>query len=194
MANPIKTLKDAYPKTKLKDSSADIFKDSDYEKTATLTDAPGIADVRRYVGQIAEKKIDELLNIPLGETLLGAFLKLKDLTQFAQGEKRSSGKVYDYNIFNHVITSTHKPSIALCVHGQIITTIDFKITLKFHIAEATLKICKGKVQGITVKSMKIKGSISAYNHKLAELEEKEFEHSIDISLGNGVEIPTLMTA
>jgi hypothetical protein len=124
---------------------------------------------RMMPGAIA-RHLPTLLDIGLGDILVGAWNKSFALRQQLEKSAKTPGKEIFTQLSEHKITSTHKPYIALMKNGQEIGRLPFTVSIEIILQGAVVRILDGAVQEIQVGKVKGKGTLKCFEAILVQKE------------------------
>ncbi len=183
------TLADVFGGPELTGATGKFFSLEDMQKTASMTAAETVDNAGSLVNSLVATATDRLLDIPVSDIMMGAWVKMSDIQEFAIGEKLLSRKTHKYPLTEHKITSKHKPKMELFVHNTKITEVILDITLTLVIAKTKLMIKKGRIMEVRISGCQAMGKVSCYGQTIVEKKSDELKLPSTIKLGKGIEIP-----
>ncbi len=183
------TLADVFGGPELAGATGKFFSLEDMQKTASMTAAETVDNAGSLVNSLVATATDRLLDIPVSDIMMGAWVKMSDIQEFAIGEKLLSRKTHKFPLTEHKITSKHKPKMELFVHNTKITEVILDITLTLVIAKTKLMIKKGRIMEVRISGCQAMGKVSCYGQTIVEKKSDELKLPSTIKLGKGIEIP-----
>lgn len=158
-----------------------FFLEGQTDLTAHLRGALSRQDVAVKVGggamlawRMMPKAIGEqlsvLLDIGLGDVLIGAWNKSYALRQQLQKSKTMPDKDLFVQLVEHKIKSTHEPYVALLKNGQEVGRLPFLVSVEIALQGAVLRIRDGKIREVQAGQIKAKGSVKLGGATLIEKE------------------------
>ncbi len=132
--------------------------------------------------------IGKLLDIELPDIMLRAWNHDFDLTKYSDTEAYPPGETYLEPLFEHAITSRHKPEIVVDIDNIVTKTIVFDIVVQLNLKGFTLEITDGKIVKIHTGQCSGKGSVSCMEVTLLEKELSPITLPEIIDLGEGIPI------
>jgi hypothetical protein len=116
------------------------------------------------------RHLPTLLDVGLGDILVGAWNKSYALRQQMEKSAKAPGKELFTQLSEHKVTSTHKPYIALMKNGQEIGRLPFTVTLEIVLQGAVVRLLDGAIQEIQTGKIKGKGTLKLGNAILVQKE------------------------
>lgn len=114
-------------------------------------------------GRIQEQLIshlETLLDIPLGEILVGSWNKMREVRKIINQQMTSgSDKLDKVELYQHKIKSEHHPKLQVLLNGHEIQSIDLTVDLEFKLKAVVLEIRYGKIQKLASGSCTLTGKI-----------------------------------
>jgi len=111
-----------------------------------------------------------LLDIGLGDILVGAWNTSHALGQQLEKSAKSPGKDIFLQLAEHKITSKHEPYLALLKDGQEVGRLPFSVSVELVLQGAVLRIRDGAIQEIQTGRIKGKGTVKCGGAILVEKE------------------------
>jgi len=182
------TLLDIFGGPELTGSTGQFFSLEDMQKTASMAAAKTVDNAGSLVNSLVATATDRLLDIPVMDIMMGAWVKISDIQEFAIGEKSLSGKTHKFPLTEHKITSKHKPKMELFVYDTKVTEVILDISLTLVIAKTILMIKKGRILEVRISGCQAMGKVSCYGQTIVEKKSAELKFPSAIKLGNGIEI------
>jgi hypothetical protein len=105
------------------------------------------------------RQLAGLLDIGLGDILVGAWNSAHGLRQQIEKSAKTPGKELFLQLAEHKITSTHKPYIGLLKDGREIARLPFAVSLELVLQGAVVRILDGAIQEIQTGKIKGKGTV-----------------------------------
>lgn len=186
MANP--TLADVFGVSDLKKKAGDLFSDRDLKATAERTHAENVAEVGKHVRGLVAPAMDQLLDMPVADILVGGWLKIRALHDYAEGAKADSGKTFKFPLTKHSIKSKHSPKIELMLHDTKLAEVTVDIVLAFTVAKTDLMIRKGKIRQVKISGCRATGEMSCLGQTIVKRQSRKVPIAT-INLGKGIRIP-----
>ena len=166
-----------------------MFSLADIEKTANLAGAETVNNARKLVDSLVARAADRLFDISLMEIMIGAWVKMAALQEYAVGEKLHSDKTHKFVLSEHKVRSKHSPKIELYVYDDKVTEVIVDITLTLLMAKTILKIKHGRILEVKISGCQAIGNLSCYGQEILEEKSTELDFPSAIKLGDGIEIP-----
>lgn len=132
--------------------------------------------------------IGKLLDIELPDIMLRAWNHDFDLTKYSDTEAYPPEKTYLEPLFEHAITSRHKPEIVVDIDNIVTKTIAFDIVVQLTLKGFILEITEGKIVKIHTGQCSGKGSVSCMEVTLLQKEFSPITLPQIIDLGDGIPI------
>ena len=183
------TLANVFSGPELDRATRNFFSDVDMQETAKLANAEAGEGTRKLVDSLMSTAKDRILDVSLIDIMLGGWVKIAAIQEFAIGEKLLSEKTHKFEFSEHKIDSKHSPKIELYVYEDKVADLTVDITLTLIIAKTVLRIRKGLITEVRISGCKAKGKIGFHGQTLLEKESKELEFPRGIKLGDGIVIP-----
>ena len=113
--------------------------------------------------------IEKLLDVPLNSILVNGWNKLREVRIVIEQQKKSGKQTPKFvQLYDHKITSTHKPKLQFLMNQDIVQTFPFDIELQLKISALELEIREGMIQKIMAGQCAGEGAISYMGAKLHE--------------------------
>ena len=183
------TLADVFSGADFRSSARQLFSLADVEKTAELAAAESVNNARKLVDSLVTRASDRLLDVSLMEIMIGAWVKMVALQEYATGEKLLSKKTHKFVLSQHKITSKHAPVIELLVYDERVAEVKVDISLTLVLAKTILRIKQGRILEVKIGGCRAVGKVSCYGQEIVEQQTAELEFPGAIKLGDGIEIP-----
>jgi hypothetical protein len=103
---------------------------------------------------------DGLLNLDLGDVLLGGWQKYTQLTQAAQGTMASPGSEELVVLATHRVVSTHHPSVELLIDGVKVHTFVFELKVVFDLNGVIAVLRQGNLVALRAGQCEITVSLT----------------------------------
>lgn len=133
-------------------------------------------------------KIDDILDLDMGDLITTAWNKYRVLHEYADKEKYAPTETFLVPLAEHTIKSVHRPSIEILVNENPIGKIAFEINLSLTLKGCTVKIQDGKMKEIKTGACQGKGTIKCEDLLILEKETESFQLPGLMNLGEGVPI------
>ncbi len=134
------------------------------------------------------KKVKELLDIDIGEIIVGVWKKRDELKKYADTSKYPPGETYLVSLLEHTITSKHRPGIEVLINGAKVKTIWFDIEFALTLEGAILEIDGGSIIGLSTGTCKGMGAIRCEGVALLEKETQPFRLPGSLAFDPGIPI------
>jgi hypothetical protein len=134
------------------------------------------------------KKVDHLLDVPLGAVISSAWNKYSLLKNYSNPEKYSPSESFLVPLAEHTIVSRHEPYVDILVGEHHIGRIDFVINISLTLKGSIARVQDGKLKEIRVGDCKAKGTVSYGDVILLEKESDSLELPGSIDLGEGIPV------
>ena len=154
-----------------------------------MASAEDIDATRELVDSLLETAKDRLLDISLVDVLLGGWVKLKAIQQYATGDKLESDQTHKHTLSEHSVSSKHAPRMELYVFEQKVCDVPLEIKLSLVLAKLNLMIRKGRIVELKMSRCKAAATVSCHGHKLISKDSEDIEFPPSIKLGKGIAIP-----
>jgi len=105
------------------------------------------------------RQLAGLLDIGLGDILVGAWNTSYGLRQHIEKSAKSPGKDVFLQLAEHKISSTHKPYIGLLKDGREVARLPFAVSLELVVQGAVVRILDGTIQEVQTGKIKGKGTV-----------------------------------
>lgn len=115
-------------------------------------------------------EVDKLLDVSLGDILVGGWNKSQALGEALRKSARSPGKEILLQLTEHRVSSTHKPYVSLVRNEHEIARIPFTVAVELVVQGAVLRIVDGAIREISTGQLKGKGSVKCGRAVLLERE------------------------
>ena len=183
------TLADVFYGADLKGSTRQLFSLAEIEKTAALAAAETVDNARKLVDSLVTRAADRIFDISLMEIMIGAWIKVVAIQEYATGEKLHSKKTHKFVLSEYKITSKHSPKIELYVYDDKVAEVIVDITLTLVMAKTILKIKHGRILEVRISGCQAIGKLSCYGQEILEEKSTELDFPTSIKLGDGIAIP-----
>jgi hypothetical protein len=180
---------DIFSGADLKGSARQLFSLADVEKTAELAAAESVNNARKLVDSLVTRAADRIFDVSLMEIMIGAWVKMVALQEYATGEKLLSKKTHKFVLSQHKITSKHSPTIELFVYDEKVAEVQVDIALTLLMAKTILRIRQGRIMEVKISGCQAIGKVSCYGQEILEEQTAELEFPGALKLGDGIEIP-----
>lgn len=114
------------------------------------------------------QKICELLDISLPNVFVAAWKKAKELQTVLEKSKENPDEVTYLELTEHTLTSEHKPSLDVRLHGATVKKIALDVSLGFKLRGFVLKIQDGAIREMQTGHCEAKGTIKYGTLPIAE--------------------------
>jgi hypothetical protein len=115
-------------------------------------------------------EVDKLLDVSLGDILIGGWNKAQALGEALRKSARSPGKEILLQLAEHKVSSTHKPYVSLVRNEHEIARVPFTVAVELVVQGAMLRIVDGAIRDIETGQLKGKGSVKCGRAVLIERE------------------------
>jgi hypothetical protein len=133
------------------------------------------------------QKVGDMLDIRISDVLVGAWKKIAEVKKYADPLKYPPDEVYEVELFEHEVSSEHKPRIEIRMDNPPVRKdLEFTVTVSLTLKAFKLRIKGGRVLKILAGTCQGKGSIAFLGQDLLKksLEPVELPGSFD--LGEGI--------
>jgi hypothetical protein len=128
-----------------------------------------IAQWRIFPSMVAQH-VGKLLDIRLGDVLVGAWNKARAIRQSLDKSNKAPGKEILLELAEHTITSKHEPYLTLLRNGAQVASLKFSVNLELTLQGAMMRILNGEIKEIQVGQIRGKGTIKSGRVVLLEKE------------------------
>ena len=135
--------------------------------------------------------LDALLDIEFATIIAAAWAKVELLQQYRDSTKYPPDEVVMVTMAEHVIESSHSPSLELLINGKRVDSLPIEIRVQLTIEGLALKVQNARIMEIRPGTCTGSGKIVCKEVVLAEEETRALTLPLVLSLGEGVEIPAL---
>jgi hypothetical protein len=126
-----------------------------------------------------------LLDLDLGDLVVGGWCKFADLTAAAKRSIAVPGSREIVDLATHGITSTHSPHVEVFVNDTRVATVRFDLCIKFIVKGATATVRDGHLVTVHAGACDVVGTLAADGRQLAK-REAHFELPLLLHLGDGI--------
>ena len=134
-------------------------------------------------------RIPDLLDIPLSEILVGAWVKYNLLHQYTDSSKYPPEEIILVPFVEQKLKSKHQPYLELLVNESKVGKLVLDIEIKLELKGVVLVVQDAKIKEIKAGNCRGKGAIRYAGMLLLEKDIVSFELPGHVSLGDGVPIP-----
>lgn len=129
----------------------------------------------------------ELLDFNMIELLVDGWREHHDLTEAAHRTLAKPGATELVALATHRITVARQPSVDVMLDGQLVTTINFELTLQFEISAAVAEVSKGMIIALHSGRCDITVTLAVQGAEAFE-KQKRIELPGVISLNQGIRL------
>jgi hypothetical protein len=137
----------------------------------------------RMLPRVVAGHLGQLLDIGIGDILVGAWNKSHALRQNLSKSAQAPGKETFLELAEHKVTSKHKPYVALLRNGQEVARLPFSVDVEITLQGAVLKILDGAIREIQTGQMKGKGSVKCGGALLVERQLQPLKLPVTMPVG-----------
>jgi hypothetical protein len=138
------------------------------------------------------KKVKELLDIDVGEIIVGVWKKRDELKKYADTSKYPPGETYLITLLEHTVTSKHRPGIEVLINGTKVKTIWFDIEFALTLESAVLEIDGGSIIGVSTGKCKGMGAIRCEGVALVQKQTQPFHLPGSLTFDPGIPIDSAL--
>jgi hypothetical protein len=125
------------------------------------------------------------LQIDLGELVLGAWSRFRELVEAAERTRDAPGAPEDVVLAEHEITWTQQPAVEVVVDGTPITTLQFELSVSLTMRGVVAVVDAGALVGLRVGDVLTGARLSLWGQELAAREVTCLVGAL-VRLGGGV--------
>lgn len=141
----------------------------------------------RMLPRVLAHHVGQLLDIGIGDILVGAWNKAHAVRQQLSKSTQSPGREIFLELAEHKVTSKHKPHVALLRNGQEVARLPFSVDVEITLQGAVLRILDGAIREIQAGQVKGKGSVRCGGALLVERQLQPVTLPATIAVGRGKE-------
>jgi len=141
----------------------------------------------RMLPRVVAGHLGQLLDIGIGDILVGAWNKSRTLRQYLSKSAQSPGKETFLELAEHKVTSKHTPHVALLRNGQEVARLPFSVDVEIALQGAVLKILDGAIKEIQAGQVKGKGSVRCGGALLVERQLQPLKLPVTMPVGRKAE-------
>ncbi len=108
------------------------------------------------------------LNVAIDEVLGQAWSGWKELRQYADRDQTPPDDINVVTVSDHTISSTHRPSIGVFVHGAEVHRFEFEVAANFDVQGINLEVQGGEITAIQLAKLGLDGSITLGDQPILE--------------------------
>jgi hypothetical protein len=183
------TLADLFGGEVLESSIRQGFNQADIEQAKELARAETTEETGALVNSMVARAADQMLDVSVLDILLGAWTRMRDLQEFAHGDKLLSSKTHKFVLAEYRVQSKHAPAIELFVREQKVAEVTIDVTLELLIAKTTLMIRQGRIMEARLSGCRAAGKLGLAGRTLLERQSSELALPSSLKFGDGIAIP-----
>jgi hypothetical protein len=126
-----------------------------------------------------------LLDLDLGDLVVGAWRKYADLTAAAKRTFANPDSSEVVELATHCITSTHRPSVELFVDDVHVATVRFELCVEFVVKGLVATVAHGHLIALHSGTCDVTGRLAAEGRELIK-REAHLELPLLLRLGDGI--------
>jgi hypothetical protein len=126
-----------------------------------------------------------LLDLDLGDLVIGGWCKYADLTAAAKRSIAAPGSSEIVDLATHRITSTHSPHVEVFVNDTRVATVRFDLSITFTVKGVVATVRDGHLTTLQTGVCDVTGTLAAEGRQLAK-REAHFELPLLLHLGDGI--------
>jgi hypothetical protein len=126
-----------------------------------------------------------LLDLDLGDLVIGGWCIFADLTAAAKRSMAAPGSSEIVDLATHSITSTHSPDVEVFVNDTRVATVRFDLSITFTVKGVVATVRDGRLITLHTGVCDVAGTLAADGRQLAK-REAHFELPLLVHLGNGI--------
>lgn len=131
-------------------------------------------------------RVNDLMEIDLGQILGRAWVKLHELRKYADKTRYAENETIWVALADHSVKSEHHPHLDVISNDIKVGQLDFLVTLSILLKGVKLKIQAGRIKAFRTGSCKGSGELKIGGISLIKQETKEIDLGKEISLGEGI--------
>ena len=131
-------------------------------------------------------RVNDLMEIDLGQILSRAWVKLHELRKYADKTRYAENETIWVALADHTVKSEHHPHIDVISNEMKVGQLDFLVTLSLALKGVKLKIQAGRIKAFRPGSCKGSGELKLGGISLTKQETKEIDLGKEVSLGEGL--------
>ena len=135
-----------------------------------------------------DEALQQALHVSLLDILAGGWNKYRDLIEYRDRKKHPPSEIARYHLYQHTISSKHKPQIEIYINDRRLGSLDFELTLALEIDSADMKIQDAKIWEISPGSCRGSGKLTLGPALLLERRTSPLRLPAVISFTNGLAI------
>lgn len=136
----------------------------DETRKKTDRNAPGTETLNDSL----KKALMGALDIALDDILGQAWSGWTELREYADPEQTAPEDINVVSVGNHTVTSAHKPSVGVYVHGVRVHSFDFEVAAQFEVQGVNLQVQGGNITQIEMGKLMMGGSIALGDRTILE--------------------------
>jgi hypothetical protein len=140
---------------------------------------------RAAVGAEVARVVQGLLDLDLGELVVGGWRKWTALTAAARRTRDTPGAAEIVNLAEHTVTSTHEPHVDLLVRELRVATVHAQLTVEFTLRGLAATVRGGQLVAVTGGSCEIAVTLAVEKKTLAR-KQAHAQLPLIVRLGDGV--------
>jgi hypothetical protein len=140
---------------------------------------------RETVGAEVARIVQGLLDLDLGDLVVGGWRKWSALTAAARRTRDTPGAAEIVNLAEHTVTSTHEPHVDLLVRDLRVATVHVQLTVEFTLRGLAATVRGGQLVALTGGSCDIAVTLAVEKKTIA----RKHAHAhlpLIVRLGDGV--------
>jgi hypothetical protein len=135
-------------------------------------------------GQIANVA-HGLLDLDLGDLVIGGWCKYADLTGAARRTIAAPGSTEVVELATHRITSTHRPFVEVLVDDVHVATVRFELCIEFVVKGLIGTVKRGRLVALHCGACDVTAKLAAEGRQLAK-REAQLQLPLLLCLGDGI--------
>ncbi|HEX9359029.1 MAG TPA: hypothetical protein VF933_35130 [Streptosporangiaceae bacterium] len=140
---------------------------------------------RAAVGNQIATVAHGLLDLDLGDLVVGGWFKFADLTAAAKRSVAAPGSSQIVDLVTHCITSTHSPHVEVLVNDTRVATVRFELCITFTVKGVAATVRDGHLVALQTGTCDVAGTLAAEGRQLAK-REAHLELPLLLHLGDGI--------
>ncbi len=146
-------------------------------------------ETKENISKEVWSQLDTLLDIGMGDIILGGWAKYQALREYADPAKHPAEETCLVPLAKHEIKSVHEPYVEIVVNEKAVGRISFRIELALSLEGVLLKVQGGRIWALQAGRCRARGRISCGKTMLVERKTEPFELPGALDLPEGVAIP-----
>jgi len=143
---------------------------------------------RSAVGAEVSRQVDTLLDLDLGEMVLGVWTKQRALAAAAGATQAAPGTAEVVSFAEHTITSTHRPQVDVLVREVRVAAVHVELSVRFTVRALAGTVRDGRLVALTAGACVISASLGVEGRELARRTARA-ELPLIVRLGEGIPLP-----